>query len=172
MFHLSETFVVENIRCKYRQIMQYLIFELHSRIAPSIGRPTEHEHDKETVAYIRISIKTMTKEKIKRLLKPAYSCYGLSLYWFLGLVDYRYGWLRFMWTFKNYGINFLLFFGSCVIIKLVYSSWWELEKKLCGLEVGWAGVIRQTVSFLSVCVGVFVGRRVGWVGIIRHQMLL
>ena len=43
---------------------------------------------------------------------------------------------------------------------------------LCGLEVGWAGVIRQTVSFLSVCVGVFVGRRVGWVGIIRHQMLL
>ena len=50
MFHLSETFVVENIRCKYRQIMQYLIFELHSRIVPSIGRPTEHEHDKETVA--------------------------------------------------------------------------------------------------------------------------
>ena len=49
MFHLSETFVVENIRCKYRQIMQYLIFELHSRIAPGIGRPTEHEHDKETV---------------------------------------------------------------------------------------------------------------------------
>ena len=25
MFHLYETFVVENIRCKHRQIMQYLI---------------------------------------------------------------------------------------------------------------------------------------------------
>ena len=42
-FHLSETFVVENIRCKHRQIMQYLIFELRSRIAPikSRGRPAE-----------------------------------------------------------------------------------------------------------------------------------
>ena len=40
---LSETFVVENIRCKHRQIMQYLIFELRSRIAPmeSRGRPAE-----------------------------------------------------------------------------------------------------------------------------------
>ena len=73
-------FVVKNIRCKYRQIMQYLIFELHSRIAPSIGRPTEHEHDKETVAWIRISFKKIAKEKIKGHLKPAYSCYGLSLY--------------------------------------------------------------------------------------------
>ena len=78
-FIFSETFVVENIRCKYRQIMQYLIFELHSRIAPSIGRPTEHEHDKETVAWIRISIKKIAKEKIKGHLKPAYSCCGLSL---------------------------------------------------------------------------------------------
>ena len=25
MFHLSETFAVENIRCKHRRIMQYLI---------------------------------------------------------------------------------------------------------------------------------------------------
>ena len=43
MFHFSEAFVVENIRCKHRQIMQYLIFELRSRIAPmeSRGRPAE-----------------------------------------------------------------------------------------------------------------------------------
>ena len=32
MFYLSETFVVENIRCKHRQIMQYLIFELRSQM--------------------------------------------------------------------------------------------------------------------------------------------
>ena len=45
-FIFSETFVVENIRCKYRQIMQYLIFELFSRIAPikSRGRPAEILH--------------------------------------------------------------------------------------------------------------------------------
>ena len=71
-----------------------------------------------------------------------HSWYGLSLYWFLGLVEYRYSWIRFMWTFKTFGINFLLFLGSCVIRKLVHSSWWELEKRLCGLEVGWAAVIR------------------------------
>ena len=43
MFHLSETFFIENIRCKHRQIMQYLIFELRSRIAPikSRGRLAE-----------------------------------------------------------------------------------------------------------------------------------
>ena len=43
IFHFSEPFVVENIRCKHRQIMQYLIFELCSRISPikSRGRPTE-----------------------------------------------------------------------------------------------------------------------------------
>ena len=29
------------------------------------------------------------------------------------------------------------------------------EKRLCGLEVGWAEVIRQTVSFLLVCVCVW-----------------
>ena len=28
--------------------------------------------------------------KIKGLLEPAHSCYGLSLYRFLGLVEYRY----------------------------------------------------------------------------------
>ena len=38
MFYLSETFVVENIRCKHRQIMQYLIFELRSQIAPTKRR--------------------------------------------------------------------------------------------------------------------------------------
>ena len=47
--------------------------------------------------------------------------------------------------------------------KLVHSSWWELEKRLCGLQVGWAEIIRQTVSFF-VCMCVFVGWRVGgWV---------
>ena len=45
-------------------------------------------------------------------------------------------------------------------------------KSLCRLEVGWAEAIKQTVSFLVVCVRVFVGRRVGWMGIIRRQMLL
>ena len=65
---------------------------------------------------------------------------------------------------------FLFFLGICVIRKLVHLSRWELEIRLCELEVGWAEVIRQTVSFLLVCV--FVGRRVGWVGMVRHQMLL
>ena len=105
------------------------------------------------------------KHKIKGLFEPAHSCYGLSLHWVIGLAEYRYSWIWFMWTFKTFGINFLIFLGSCVIRKLVHSSWWELEKRLCGLEVGWAEVIRQTVSFLLVCV--FVGQRVGWVGIIR-----
>ena len=81
--------------------------------------------------------------KIKKLLEPAHSCYGLGLHWFLGLAEYRCRWIRFMWTFKTFGINFLLFLGSCVIRKLVHSWWWELEKSLCGLEVGWAEVIRQ-----------------------------
>ena len=90
------------------------------------------------------------------------------IYW--TRVKYRYSWIQFMWTFKTYRINFILFLGSCVMRKLVHSSWWELEKSLFGLEVGWAEVIRQTETFLLVCV--FVGRRVGWVGIIRHWMLL
>ena len=68
--------------------------------------------------------------KSKGLLEPAHSCYGLGLHWFLGLAEYWYGWIRFMWTFKTFGINFLLFLGSCVIRKLVHSSWWELEKSL------------------------------------------
>ena len=87
---------------------------------------------------------------IKGLLEPAHSCYGLSLYWVLGLIEYRYSWIWFVWTFKTYGINLLLFLGSCVIRKLAHSLWWELEKKLCGLEVQWAGVIRQIMSFLLV----------------------
>ena len=90
--------------------------------------------------------------KIKGLLEPAHSCYGLSLYWFLRLAEYRYSWIQFMWTFKTFGINFILFLDSCVIRKLVHSSWWELKKTLCGMKVGWAEVIRQTVSFLLVCV--------------------
>ena len=72
--------------------------------------------------------------KIKGLLEPAHSCHGLSLYWFLRLAEYRYSWIQFMWTFKTFGINFLLFLDSCVIRKLVHSSWWELKKKRC---VGW-----------------------------------
>ena len=82
--------------------------------------------------------------KIKELLEPAHSCYGLALHLFLGLDEYRYSWIRFMWTFNIFGINFLLFLGSCVIRKLMHSSWWKLER--------WAEVIRQTVSFLLVCV--------------------
>ena len=51
------------------------------------------------------------------------------------------------------------------------------KKNLCGLEVGWAEIIRQTVSFLLVCVCVCVCVCLwggGWAGfgIIRHQMLL
>ena len=47
------------------------------------------------------------------------------------------------------------------------------KKNLCGLEVGWAEIIRQTVSFLLVCVCVCLWGG-GWAGfgIIRHQMLL
>ena len=41
-----------------------------------------------------------------------------------------------------------------MITKLVHSSRWELEKRLCGLEVGGAEVTGQTVSFLLMCVGV------------------
>ena len=88
-------------------------------------------------------ISKVNQKWIKRHLEPAHSCYGLSLHWFLGLAEYRYSWNRVMWTFKTFGINFLLFLGSCVIRKVVHSSWWELEKGLCGVEVGWAEVIRQ-----------------------------
>ena len=88
-------------------------------------------------------ISKVNQKWIKRHLEPAHSCYGLSLHWFLGLAEYRYSWIRFMWTFKTFGINFLLFLGSCVIRKVMHSSWWELEKGLCGVEVGWAEVIRQ-----------------------------
>ena len=88
-------------------------------------------------------ISKVNQKWIKRLLEPAHSCYGLSLHWFLGLAEYRYSWIRFMWTFKTFGINFLLFLGSCVIRKVVHSSWWELEKGWFGVEVGWAEVIRQ-----------------------------
>ena len=88
-------------------------------------------------------ISKVNQKWVKRHLEPAHSCYGLSLHWFLGLAEYRYSWIRFMWTFKTFGINFLLFLGSCVIRKVMHSSWWELEKGLFGVEVGWAEVIRQ-----------------------------
>ena len=66
--------------------------------------------------------------KIKGLLEPAHSCYGLGLH-FLDLLNI--GTVEFgMWTFKTFGMNFLLFLGSCVIRKFVHSSWWELEKSL------------------------------------------
>ena len=52
--------------------------------------------------------------EIKGLLEPAHSCYGLSLYWFLGLDEYRYSWIRFMWTFKTYGINVFFYFWAGV----------------------------------------------------------
>ena len=80
--------------------------------------------------------------KIKGLLEPAHSCYGLNLQFLdllnIGIVEFG------MWAFKTFGVNFLLFLGSCVIRKFVHSSWWELEKSLYELEVGWAEVIRQT----------------------------
>ena len=122
---------------------------------------------------LQLSLRIINYYRIKGLLEPADSCYGLmlSLYWVLGLVEFRYSWIRFMLTFKTLGVNFLLFLGSCVIRKLVHSSWWELEKRLCGLKVGWAEVVRRKSHFCW-CVCVFVGRRVGWVGIIRHPMLL
>ena len=34
----------------------------------------------------------------------------------------------------------------------LFGQLWELEIRLCGLEVGWAEVIRQTVPLLLVCV--------------------
>ena len=79
-----------------------------------------------------------------------------------------------MWTFKTYGINFFfLFLGSCVIRKLLHSSWWELEKKTC---VGWRwdgqrSLGRQCPFCWCVCVCLWGG---GWAGfgIIRYQILL
>ena len=101
--------------------------------------------------------KSTSKERVRRyikgLLELAHSCYGLSLHCFLGLAEFRYSWIRFMWTFKTFEIYLLLW-----------------KKRMCGLEVEWSEVIRQTVSFLLVCV--FVRQWVGWVGITRHQMLL
>ena len=102
------------------------------------------------------------------LLEPARSCYGFSLYWYLGLVEYSYGWIRFRWNSKTYGINFLFFLGSCVIRKLVHSSWWELEIRLCGLEVGWAEFIGHTVSFWCMCVRVCVCSKI-FVTLIFHD---
>ena len=77
-------------------------------------------------------------------------------------------------NFQTSGINFLLCFGQLCDKKTCAFVVMGTEKRLCGLEVGWAEVIRQTVSFLlgCVCVCVFAGLKVGCVGIIRHQMLL
>ena len=38
--------------------------------------------------------------EIKGLFEQANSCHGLSLYWFLGLVEYRYSLILFMWTLE------------------------------------------------------------------------
>ena len=68
---------------------------------------------------------------------------------------------------------FIFIFGQlCDKITSTFVVGWELEKKnLCGLEMGWAEIIRQTVSFLLVFVCLWGG---GWAGfgIIRHQILL
>ena len=40
-----------------------------------------------------------------------------------GLIESRYSWFQFMWTFKTYGINFLLFLDCCVIRKLMHTIW-------------------------------------------------
>ena len=74
-------------------------------------------------------------------------------------------------NFQDFWNKFSFIFGQlCDKKTCAFVVMEKLEKRLCGLEVGWAEVIRQTVSFLLVYV--FVGRRVGWVGMIRHQMLL
>ena len=46
--------------------------------------------------------------------------------------------------------------------KKTCASWWELEKRLCGLKEGWVEVIRQTVSFLLACVCLWSGGWAGW----------
>ena len=46
---------------------------------------------------------------------------------------------------------FLLFLGSCAIKKTCVFVVMGIVKKTCGLQVGWAEIIRQTVSFF-VCV--------------------
>ena len=43
------------------------------------------------------------------------------------VVAYRYSWIRFMWTFKTYGINFILFLGSCcfsgkTLVTIIYRD--------------------------------------------------
>ena len=94
------------------------------------------------------------QKKIKWLLEPAHLCYGLSLYWYLGLVEYKYSRTRFFVKFQDFWNKFSFLFGQL----------WELEIRLCGLEVGWAEVIRQAVSFLladSVTLCVWGG---GWAG--------
>ena len=63
-----------------------------------------------------------TRKSKPALLEPAHSCFGLGLYRFLGFVEYRYSWIRFMWTFKTLRINSLLFLGSCEMKKFAGSS--------------------------------------------------
>ena len=59
-------------------------------------------------------------------------------------------------NFQTSGINFLLCFGQLCDKKTCAFVVMGTEKRLCGLEVGWAEVIRQTVSFLLGCVCVCV----------------
>ena len=98
-------------------------------------------------------------------MEPAYSCYGLSCIDFLDLLILNSVNVNFQ------GINFSLIFGRLCDNKTCAFVMMGIGKRLCGLEVGGAEVTGQTVSFLLMCVWVFVGRRVGWVGIIRHQRL-
>ena len=74
-------------------------------------------------------------------------------------------------NFQDFWNKFSFIFGQLCDKKTCAFVVMGIGKKgFCGLEVGWAEVIRQTVLFVGV--RVVVGRRVGWVGMVRHQMLL
>ena len=77
-------------------------------------------------------------------------------------------WLKFVfisWTCwilaqaNSVYVKFQDFWNKC---SFLFGQLWELEIRLCGLEVGWAEVIRQTVPFLLVCVPNLWGG--GWAG--------
>ena len=77
-------------------------------------------------------------------------------------------WLKFVfisWTCwilvqsNSVYVKFQDFWNKC---SFLFGQLWELEIRLCGLEVGWAEVIRQTVPFLLVCVPNLRGG--GWAG--------
>ena len=65
-------------------------------------------------------------------------------------------------------LNFQDLWNKCSFIswqlrdKKTCASWWELEKRLCGLKEGWVEVIRQTMSFLLARVCLWGGGWAGW----------